>query len=85
MKTKKFLLFLFFLLILVISAGCLQSSRDSNPELCEKVSLQEKKDDCFRGVAFSENNPDFCDKISDLNTRDDCYIDLAVGRNFFID
>lgn len=73
-----------FLFILIFSFGCFEN-RQPNPELCDKVSQQDKKDSCFSRTAFTLNNPDLCNKIIGLNKKDDCYTDLAVGMDFFFD
>ena len=74
-------------LLVIFSSGCLSVPRDVKPELCEKISLQENKDTCYRAVASSTRSELYCAKIADINERDGCYTDIALGyaRRYYFD
>ena len=71
---------------LLISAGCVSPGRGTQPEYCERVSLQDNKDQCYYSVATQLQSEELCEKVIDLNRKDRCFIDLAVGyRTYYWD
>ena len=80
MASKKIILVTLLVLALVFLSGCLQSYREPNPQLCEKVSQQQNRDSCYLNAAFAKGDEALCRKIVDLNQRDQCYTNLAVGN-----
>lgn len=80
MASKKIILVTLLVLALVFLSGCLQSYREPNPQLCEKVSQQQNRDSCYLNAAFAKGDEALCTKIVDLNQRDQCYTNLAVGN-----
>lgn len=86
MRAKKIFLVSFAIFALVFSSGCIQDTREPNPELCEKVLQQGNRDICYHRVALAKNDSLFCSKILDLNESDSCYMDLTDGRtNYYMD
>ena len=80
MASRKLILVIVLVLALVFLSGCLQSYREPNPQLCEKVAQQQNRDSCYLNAAFAKGDEALCMKIIDLNQRDQCYTNLAVGN-----
>ncbi|MBI4052523.1 MAG: hypothetical protein HY394_00620 [Candidatus Diapherotrites archaeon] len=77
---KKFFLAMAVLLpAMVLVSGCIGPG-PTKPELCEKISSNEIKAQCYWESATIDRNPGLCQKVSDAQSRDLCYKDVATGN-----
>jgi len=75
MKKKIFVIGI-ILLIVISTMGCVQYAK---PDLCEKISSQETKEECYWESATINKDILLCEKIGNLQNRDLCYKDIATG------
>ncbi|MBS3127523.1 hypothetical protein J4410_00055 [Candidatus Woesearchaeota archaeon] len=56
-----------------------QNSEEAS-RLCDRVSPQEARDDCFRQIAIAATNYELCQPIEQDRTRDNCYMYFALNQ-----
>ncbi|HLD58259.1 MAG TPA: hypothetical protein VI977_01280 [archaeon] len=66
-----------------LTFGCLSSYTVAKPDVCEKISLQETKEQCYWESAAINRDSALCEKISNSENRDLCYKDIATGSRHF--
>ncbi|MDD5163649.1 MAG: hypothetical protein PHD95_05590 [Candidatus ainarchaeum sp.] len=79
MKKKIFSIAIIAAIGLLLTMGCLGSPDYAKPEICEKISSQETKEQCYWETATISKSTELCEKISNLQNRDLCYKDIATG------
>lgn len=52
-------------------------------EICEQITIPEKKDKCLKNIAVEKKIVEACDKISNNNKRDECYLNLALENMYY--
>ncbi len=80
MKKKILAIAMIAVIGIFLAMGCLGSSNHAKPELCEKISLQETKEQCYWESATINKDIELCGKINNAENRDLCYKDIATGR-----
>ncbi|MDD5148612.1 MAG: hypothetical protein PHH08_04075 [Candidatus ainarchaeum sp.] len=63
---------------ILLATGCVQHAK---PDLCEKISSQETKEQCYWESATINKDMALCEKISNAENRDLCYKDIATGNS----
>lgn len=49
--------------------------------ICEKISVQNRKDACYSVIATNNEDINICNKIITKNSREDCYSHIAYKKN----
>ena len=68
------------IIAIFLTFGCLSRFNYAKPELCEKISPQETKEQCYWESATINKDISLCEKLQSQENRDLCFKDIATGN-----
>jgi hypothetical protein len=69
-----------FIVAIFLTFGCLSGFQHATPELCEKISSTQTKEQCYWESATINKDSSLCEKITSQENKDLCYKDIATGN-----